>query len=67
MILPVIGPDKDIPAPDVGTNEAVMGWIMDTYSMMAGTAIPGIVTGKPVDVSCPPPRRWPWTLFPETE
>ena len=50
MILPVIGPDKDIPAPDVGTNEAVMGWIMDTYSMMAGTAIPGIVTGKPVEL-----------------
>lgn len=50
MILPVIGPDVDIPAPDVGTNEAIMGWIMDTYSMMAGSAIPGIVTGKPVEL-----------------
>ena len=48
MILPVIGPDVDIPAPDVGTNDAIMGWIMDTYSMMAGSAIPGIVTGKTV-------------------
>lgn len=50
MILPVIGPDVDIPAPDVGTNDAIMGWIMDTYSMMAGSAIPGIVTGKPVQL-----------------
>ncbi len=50
MILPVIGPEMDIPAPDVGTDEAMMGWIMDTYSMMAGKAIPGIVTGKPVEL-----------------
>lgn len=50
MILPVIGPEMDIPAPDVGTNDAIMGWIMDTYSMMAGKAIPGIVTGKPVEL-----------------
>lgn len=47
MILPVIGPDVDILAPDAGTDEEVMGWIMDTYSMMAGRAISGIVTGKP--------------------
>lgn len=50
MILPVIGPDVDIPAPDVGTDQVVMGWIMDTYSMMAGRAIPGIVTGKPKEL-----------------
>ena len=50
MILPIIGPDVDIPAPDVGTDETIMGWIMDTYSMMAGKAIPGIVTGKPVEL-----------------
>ncbi len=50
MILPVIGPEMDIPAPDVGTDETIMGWIMDTYSMMAGKAIPGIVTGKPVEL-----------------
>ena len=50
MILPVIGPDVDIPAPDAGTGETVMGWIMDTYSMMAGRAIPGVVTGKPAEL-----------------
>ena len=48
MILPIIGPDEDIPAPDVNTNEEIMGWIMDTYSMMRGHAVPGIVTGKPL-------------------
>jgi len=47
MILPIIGPDLDIPAPDVGTDHEIMGWIMDTYSMMRGCAVPGIVTGKP--------------------
>lgn len=44
----MIGPDKDIPAPDMGTNAQVMAWIMDTYSQQAGYAIPEIVTGKPV-------------------
>lgn len=47
-ILPLIGPEKDIPAPDVYTNPQVMAWIMDTYSMMKGYAVPGVVTGKPV-------------------
>lgn len=50
MILPLIGPEKDIPAPDVGTNAEIMGWIMDTYSMFKGYTVPGIVTGKPLDV-----------------
>jgi glutamate dehydrogenase (NAD(P)+) len=50
MILPLIGPEKDIPAPDVGTNAEVMGWIMDTYSMFKGYTVPGVVTGKPVDI-----------------
>ncbi len=44
----VIGPQKDIPAPDVGTNAQVMAWMMDTYSMNAGTTVTGVVTGKPV-------------------
>jgi glutamate dehydrogenase (NAD(P)+) len=44
----VIGPDKDIPAPDVNTNEQVMAWMMDTYSMNAGRTVPGVVTGKPL-------------------
>ena len=50
MILPLIGPEKDIPAPDVGTNAEIMGWIMDTYSMFKGYTVPGVVTGKPLDV-----------------
>ncbi len=49
-IAPVIGPEKDIPAPDVGTNEQVMAWAMDTYSILSGYSIPGIVTGKPLEV-----------------
>lgn len=50
MILPLIGPDRDIPAPDVNTNGKVMGWIMDTYSMFMGYAVPGVVTGKPLEI-----------------
>jgi glutamate dehydrogenase (NAD(P)+) len=46
----LIGPDKDIPAPDLGTNPQVMAWIMDTISMHAGHSVPASVTGKPVDV-----------------
>ena len=48
MIAPIIGPQQDIPAPDVGTNPIVMGWIMDTYSMLKGHCIHGVVTGKPI-------------------
>ncbi|QUG75610.1 Glu/Leu/Phe/Val dehydrogenase [Erwinia sp. E602] len=44
----IIGPQKDIPAPDVGTNGKVMAWMMDTYSMNNGTTVTGVVTGKPV-------------------
>ena len=50
MILPIIGPARDIPAPDVNTNAQVMGWVMDTYSMMQGYAVPGVVTGKPLEI-----------------
>jgi glutamate dehydrogenase (NAD(P)+) len=49
-ILNFIGPQVDIPAPDMGTNEQVMAWIMDTYSQHKGHAVPGIVTGKPIDI-----------------
>ena len=49
-ILNFIGPQIDVPAPDMGTNEQVMAWIMDTYSQHKGHAVPGIVTGKPVDI-----------------
>lgn len=47
-ILPLIGPERDIPAPDVGTDERNMAWMMDTYSVTAGYAVPGVVTGKPI-------------------
>lgn len=50
MIAPLIGPETDIPAPDVNTNGEVMGWIMDTYSMLKGHSVPGVVTGKPLDI-----------------
>ncbi len=49
-ILPLIGPEKDIPAPDINTDATVMGWIMDTYSTFAGYTVPGVVTGKPIDI-----------------
>jgi glutamate dehydrogenase (NAD(P)+) len=49
-ILPLIGPERDIPAPDVGTDEQIMAWIMDTYSMIYGHSVPGVVTGKPLSV-----------------
>ena len=46
----LIGPEKDVPAPDMGTDEQVMAWIMDTYSMHRGHSVPAVVTGKPVSV-----------------
>ncbi len=46
-ILPIIGPNKDIPAPDMGTNPQTMAWMMDTYSMTEGYTTPAVVTGKP--------------------
>ncbi len=49
-IAPIIGPDRDIPAPDLGTNPQVMAWIMDTYSIQRGYTVPGVVTGKPVAI-----------------
>jgi glutamate dehydrogenase (NAD(P)+) len=49
-ILPLLGPERDIPAPDMNTNEEVMSWIMDTYSQNKGFSVPGVVTGKPVSI-----------------
>ncbi len=49
-ILNFIGPEVDVPGPDMGTNEQVMAWVMDTYSQHKGYAVPEIVTGKPVDI-----------------
>jgi len=49
-IIQVLGPDSDVPAPDVNTNERVMAWIMDTYSMHVGHTVTAVVTGKPVEM-----------------
>ena len=46
----MIGPQEDIPAPDMATNEQTMAWMMDTYSMQVGYAVPEIVTGKPISI-----------------
>ena len=49
-LIPFIGPQVDIPAPDMGTNEQTMAWIMDTYSLQSGHCVPAVVTGKPVSL-----------------
>ncbi len=49
-IISMIGPEKDIPAPDVNTNPQIMAWIMDTYSMNLGYSVPEVVTGKPISI-----------------
>jgi glutamate dehydrogenase (NAD(P)+) len=49
-LLPVLGPQQDIPAPDMATNEQTMAWMMDTYSMQVGHAVPEVVTGKPISL-----------------
>jgi glutamate dehydrogenase (NAD(P)+) len=49
-LLPVIGPQEDVPAPDMATDEQTMAWVMDTYSMQVGHAVPEIVTGKPISI-----------------
>jgi glutamate dehydrogenase (NAD(P)+) len=54
----MIGPEKDIPAPDVNTDEQVMAWIMDTYSIFKGYAVPGVVTGKPIEIGGSLGRRY---------
>jgi glutamate dehydrogenase (NAD(P)+) len=56
-LIPIIGPEKDIPAPDMGTGEREMAWFMDTYSQQVGYTVPGVVTGKPVVVGGTVGRR----------
>ncbi len=56
-IINMIGPQKDIPAPDLGTNEQVMAWMMDTYSQNQGHAVPAVVTGKPPELGGSVARR----------
>jgi len=50
QILPIIGPERDIPAPDVNTDGQIMAWMMDAFSMFKGYSVPAIVTGKPLDI-----------------
>jgi glutamate dehydrogenase (NAD(P)+) len=56
-IIEFIGPDRDIPAPDLGTDEQVMAWVMDTYSQQMGHTVPGVVTGKPIELGGSHGRR----------
>ena len=56
-IIKTLGPDSDVPAPDVNTNERVMAWVMDTYSMHAGHTVTSVVTGKPVEMGGSAGRR----------
>ncbi len=56
-LAPVLGPDRDVPAPDVGTDEQVMAWVMDTMSVAAGYAMPEVVTGKPLALGGSQGRR----------
>jgi glutamate dehydrogenase (NAD(P)+) len=56
-IMPLVGPDLDIPAPDLGTDEQTMAWMMDTYSMTRGGSVPGVVTGKPLIIGGSHGRR----------
>jgi len=56
-IMPLVGPDLDILAPDLGTDEQTMAWMMDTYSMTQGRSVPGVVTGKPLIIGGSHGRR----------
>ncbi len=49
-IMPIVGPEKDIPAPDISTNAQTMAWMMDTFSVNKGYTVPGVVTGKPLEI-----------------
>jgi glutamate dehydrogenase (NAD(P)+) len=57
-IAPFIGPEIDIPAPDMYTNAQTMAWMMDTYSMIKGYSVPGVVTGKPISIGGSRGREW---------
>jgi glutamate dehydrogenase/leucine dehydrogenase len=57
-LAPFIGPDRDIPAPDMYTDAQTMAWMMDTYSMIKGFSVPGVVTGKPISIGGSKGREW---------
>jgi len=52
-----LGPERDVPAPDVGTGEQMMAWVMDTYAMHVGQATTAVVTGKPIELGGSAGRR----------
>jgi glutamate dehydrogenase (NAD(P)+) len=56
-LLPILGPEKDIPAPDVNTDDQIMAWFMDTFSVNQGYSVPGVVTGKPLAIGGSEGRR----------
>lgn len=56
-MIPFVGPNIDVPAPDMGTNDQVMAWMMDTYSIQVGNSVPAVVTGKPIAVGGSEGRR----------
>src|SRR5205085_8784279 len=56
-IMDLLGPEKDVPAPDMNTNEQVMAWIMDTFSMHARQTVTSVVTGKPIEIGGSQGRR----------
>lgn len=56
-LMPIIGPERDIPAPDVNTNPQIMAWLVDTYSMNLGYSVPGVTTGKPLVLGGSPGRN----------
>jgi len=56
-LIPIVGPEQDIPAPDMGTGEREMAWFMDTYSQQVGYSVPGVVTGKPLALGGTSGRR----------
>src|SRR2546427_13015595 len=56
-LIEFIGPEKDVPAPDVNTNEQVMAWMMDTYSMQMRQTVTAVVTGKPINIGGSRGRR----------
>ena len=56
-LIPILGPEKDIPAPDMGTDENTMAWMMDTYSVAVGHTVPGVVTGTPISLGGSHGRR----------
>ena len=59
-LMEVLGPEKDVPGPDINTDEQIMAWIMDTYSMHVHHTVTAVVTGKPLELGGSPGFFWPF-------